>query len=109
MSERLHPPAILSPAERRMGDFGYKCPSCGEPKTSVRDSRPNVSGTISRKRRCNACGHRFGTVESSYNKSHFEIERLHRELAKQMDKAQSLLDAIMVEYSTTVEEKDDPE
>lgn len=42
--------------------IGFACPTCGAPKTDVKDSRPREAGGIRRRRTC-GCGHRFTTYE----------------------------------------------
>lgn len=46
-----------------------KCPKCGAAKGSdVCDSRAPLEGTyIRRRRKCNACGHKFSTREMVWN------------------------------------------
>lgn len=40
----------------------FRCTKCGNPNTSVSDSRPTGAYRIRRMRRCK-CGHRFSTIE----------------------------------------------
>ena len=46
-------------------DKGIKCPSCGHPTSTVKDSRPTDEGTAIRRRRlCLRCGTRSTTYET---------------------------------------------
>lgn len=54
------------------------CVSCGAPKVSVIDSRPDETGAyIRRKRVCRACGHRWTTYEVSAERM-AELEGLRK-------------------------------
>ena len=41
------------------------CPKCGV-ETFVIDSRPDPNGGIRRRRKCEACGYRYSTIEILY-------------------------------------------
>lgn len=70
-----------------------KCPFCQHDDTRVCDSRPQeADNTVRRRRLCNGCGKRFGTVEtvelkmpavisSDGQRRPFDAQRLHADLA----------------------------
>ncbi len=42
---------------------GTRCLECSATNSSVIDSRPTLDGFTRRRRKCNACGHRWPTIE----------------------------------------------
>ena len=42
-----------------------QCPACNAPDSRVRDSRPGVR-SVTRRRECAACGHRWSTTEVAH-------------------------------------------
>lgn len=70
-----------------------KCPFCQHDDTRVCDSRPQeADNTVRRRRLCNGCGKRFGTIEtvefkmpavisSDGQRRPFDAQRLHADLA----------------------------
>lgn len=40
-----------------------RCPACDTADVGVIDSRPTTGNAIRRRRKCNACDHRFTTME----------------------------------------------
>jgi len=57
-----------------------RCSACGEEDSTVSDSREREDGCIRRRRKCDACGHRWTTIE-------VEIEDARINVAEYIDAA----------------------
>jgi transcriptional regulator NrdR family protein len=58
-----------------------RCPACAAPSSSVLNTRTRKDGTLTRQRRCAACGHRWHTIEVSAELD-AEVRRLRRIVAR---------------------------
>ena len=75
---------------------GIRCPSCGSTATGVYDSRPSA-GSIRRRRKCEACEHKFRTRECVDQKGRGDLTTRLGGLRHDMIKAaQTIADALVM-------------
>lgn len=78
---------------------GMACPKCGHRSNRVTDSRPNLEGTQTRRRRhCLSCGNRYGTTETVMPEYSGEIDmRAVAEKIARAEKSVTWLGSLLTE------------
>ena len=89
---------LISPISEA-STVGMACPKCGHHSNRVTDSRPNVAGTQTKRRRhCLSCGFRYGTTERVTPEYSGEIDmRTVAEKIARAEKSVSWLGSLLIE------------